>query len=1093
MRIVVRHSQYMIRLGWLRLIARVVGAESVNRGVLATKLSELAAPNLDTWLDEARLRDKPRGVFSEDLPRRLPGIAERFGIYDIASERLTDLGRVLFLADDAYKEIDSPFAWPRPLRYLGLRILLGADGDILLEILRAWPPEGRLARPLDAIADAASRLLECATDPAEADELRRLAALGTSPAAPKGKAHWQSTYPILEPLRELGYATRVESGGDGGQYVLTQRGAALAAAVRGGGYARGSAESILRESLATLFSTAEGNAVAVDATLEPIRQTLVGLPDMLLGGTLSEAPLEPVVLMTEARLLNTGASTCVEVRSTHALLQLLGRRTGGQVALKQGRMAWEANVAWTSPECLRDPSLFRLDQPDASSFSTGGVVPAIDPPDDPSALLPSIVGIAHVVEEPPAAPQPLAANPQPELIAARESLLRLLRLRLSISLASPAGEAKATEPILAERPALPAPSPVRVIFWLQYVARLLEEPTLGAPDILSAGAPSSWIERLRSLATKPKFLPGKRLPDALPWSKGTKLLAAGAPPAAYLPARWCEELGGAPSARPLTAAVYAWSDMDTGVRLLTVALDRAKETCAGDVAREIRQRIELFLDGEEAGDAVGEERARDKARLLTTAWLEDLIDRNLASREDLKRTLHREANNGLSREVAAAMFAVEGEIKRMTVTHTFQVPSAMVSHVIHSRGRAIVVESPPMPEVTVEPVFNFDDEGGQHLLSNALRVTVEVDASSRALAVTRSEEWASDALKKVRLLAGASEMTAPHGIEADGAPEVMADGLDVPGPEPLKPIAWLSLAPKFPRLALPLITMEELTKAEHPRLSRTLHWLEAADQARLSPAHRISNVWVAMEHIIVEHDEEHGPAVARTLADVGALCRLEALAGYVTRELCQAIRHARRPRGLMPEVAPPWDVWIREHLGQEVFGVIDRRLKGPAPFTDAAALRLLLSCEPTELKSLRDQLADDTPIAAFAIQHFSRNILGTQRDFAVWLHTTRREIQSIVLHAYEIRNLLFHDGVAFGVEDAARLQNLSGRFRLVVDAVVARFATALVRASRRDIAPGELWAKLRIGVRDLLHAAEEDKSGSSMDREALRRALFWSA
>lgn len=115
----------------------------------------------------------------------------------------------------------------------------------------------------------------------------------------------------------------------------------------------------------------------------------------------------------------------------------------------------------------------------------------------------------------------------------------------------------------------------------------------------------------------------------------------------------------------------------------------------------------------------------------------------------------------------------------------------------------------------------------------------------------------------------------------------------------------------------------------------------------------------------------------------------------------------------------------------------------------------------------------------------------------MWLRSTRREIQSLVLHAYEVRNLLFHNGVAFGFVDAARLQNLYTRVRLLVDAVVMRFATALVRGSRRDVESGDVWAKLRVGVRDLLRAADSialNKERANRDdplsRETLRRALL---
>jgi hypothetical protein len=1092
----------MLRLGWLRLIARVLGAETISRGALATKLSELANANLETWLDAAGLKEKPRGLFSKVTPGRLPGVAERFGIYDATSEGLTDLGRVLYVADAAYKQIDSPFLWPTPLRYIGLRILLGADGDILLEVLRAWPQQGRLTRPLIAVGEAAFKLLDRADSQEQAGELRRIAAAKVAKGAKavkgariaksakiaksekKHSSYWEVTYPILEPFRELGYATRVNSGGEGGQYVLTPRGVALAAAVREGAWAESSADDILDKSLGKLFSTAEGSAVTEEASLLPIRETLVGLPDMLLGGMLSEAPLEPVVLLTEARLLSTGATTSIEVARTRAGLHELGRRTSGRVALKQGRMSGEANIAWSSPQDLRDAELFRIDQPpmEISQFSAAESPPTA-PPSPPPAMEAPLAPPA--VEEPLA--DPVTEAPSADPIAAKQPA--------ATSLSSMRAEFLR---LLGERgtnlPTAPSPIPARVVLWLEYVGRLLEEPTLGAPDLLSTGAPSSWIERLRLLVENPLYLSKKRKQDDLPWPKGTGTppAAAGTPPAAYLLARWCEGLSSVASLKPLRDAASAWSDEHTSIRLLRVALDRAKEAWEGTITRDLRERIEKFLDDPQEAN---NDKAWNEVQLLTSAWLQDLIERNLAPREDLKRRLHDAAHDGLSRRVANALFEAEGEIRRMIVSQTFQVTRAMASYV--EGEKAIEVGLSPASVLTIESVRDIDENGFATVRSNALRVTVEVGVSSRELAVARAAESAWDALKKVRLIAGASKMAAPRsddGIAAQDSPEVTVNGVDVPAVEPTHAIARLTLAPKFPRSTLQIFTIKDLISADHPRLSRTLHWLAVADQAGLDPANRIFSVWVAMEHSIVEH-EEHGPAVARTLADVGALCRVEALAGYVSRELCEALRHTRFRRGTLTDVSVElgrWESPIRNFLGQTVRdAVYDDKRTEPAGFTDDAALRFLLSRETSDLKALLQVISEDTPSAAFAIRYWSHHIVGTHDNLATWLRTTRREIQSLVLHAYEIRNLLFHDGRAFGFEDAARLQNLYARFRLVVDAVVSRFATALVLADSPDVAPGVLWAPLRIGVRDLLHPTHPPANSSPpVDRNALGRAIL---
>src|SRR5262249_5179629 len=151
------------------------------------------APAVPHWLDAAGISIEPRGVLSQRVASRLPGMGERFGVYDAAQERLTDLGRALSYVDREYvdRERDqaSPFSWPSPVRYIGLRILLGADGDLVLELLRAFPEEGTLDEPLTLVADSSRRLLERAELSEQQRELRRLIDLtSTQDREAKGKA-----------------------------------------------------------------------------------------------------------------------------------------------------------------------------------------------------------------------------------------------------------------------------------------------------------------------------------------------------------------------------------------------------------------------------------------------------------------------------------------------------------------------------------------------------------------------------------------------------------------------------------------------------------------------------------------------------------------------------------------------------------------------------------------------------------------------------------------------------------------------------------------------------------------------------------------
>ncbi|HSN99586.1 MAG TPA: hypothetical protein VLS89_14930, partial [Candidatus Nanopelagicales bacterium] len=337
MRILTRHSRDELRLGWLRIVARLAVDRDVGSPELISDVRQLAAGRYDGWIAAAGLEIEPRGPFSEEVVPRLVAMASRFGVYDPDRQSLTDLGRTLAEAERLVPgAVDgSPFEWPLPLRYIGLRVLLGADGDLTTEILRGFP-EGALRSPRQLIAEIAAKLVERAMEPEGLLELKRLAA-HTKNRDDRQREYNQTVYPLLEPLRELGYLTRLRQE-RAVRYVLTPAGAHLRAALRRDDDDT-DATVLLKQRFSRMFIEAELSGREIDMAhpgLTEIRATLLGLPRSLLGATGFEAPLEPVVLLTQVRLLRDRPGAWVELAPTADLLGELARVTEGRIGLKAG-------------------------------------------------------------------------------------------------------------------------------------------------------------------------------------------------------------------------------------------------------------------------------------------------------------------------------------------------------------------------------------------------------------------------------------------------------------------------------------------------------------------------------------------------------------------------------------------------------------------------------------------------------------------------------------------------------------------------------------------------------------------------------------
>jgi hypothetical protein len=1097
MRLLAAHSEYMIRLGWLRVLARVAAVPNRRRSELGPALYAQASTQINSWLEESGLTIQPRGTISEKVAARIPGLAERYGVYDSVHEQLTDLGRTLLHVEllEPGAATASPFLWSRSLRYIGLRIVLGADGDLVLGLLRQWPESGVLTEPLSSIANVANQLLLHASSP---DDVRELSRLARFAAEPKDKNYWTTVYPVLEPLRELGYLERRRvSDKPLARYHLTPAGARLRAEIVDTRLASADADRLLDQFLAHIFLRAEGIEPGVPADGEDLRETAANLPKMLLGGNLQEAPLEPVVLLTQVRLITSTPGRWMEMATAGEMLRTLGRVTEGRVGLKTGRMSYEANVFWTPPSSLEDPSLWRL--------------PSSSPVAHPSSALGDPGGMPGGASPAETEPNMKADPAEPNRTPSAEH--------------PPDGPVGAATPVLTPRINSP-----RLFLWLQYLGRRLEEPSLSMPHVFRHGGPWSWLTRLQHLARmEPKYLQNKREQHPLPWAKGSKPQGP-AVPAIHFLHDWLETLsasgpsGAAPQLKPLRMVRDAWTDKECSPSLLHASLERAFAASTTDAPQVVFGELRKFLDGTRKGSDQSEDEEWHRIARLSDSLFEGAIERQWLVREDLLKCFHDHATDGVSQHLADALLGratVALEPQKWMVRHSVAAPDAVLRFVRASKSGLLEhstgsEERGDLLRVELAVPERQQDAPESMTVSQeaSLEVTVELSTTSRALAIAHAKDVAWEALKRLQWLVtlnGEVSALEAMGVREEELPLVFdKDGNPVPGPESLDRNSLFISPELFPRVVRGTPSWSEVWKLPiersaaglwddpgasgfdaESRLARTLHWMAAADQIGVRVPHRLSNVWVAMEHMIAEPEDDHGAAVARTLADVGALCHLRELTGATVIEMCEAMRRARKARGHDAAVQAELDNWrdrVLRSLGEEVYAVIFGSRVDPIGVPSQAGLELLLSADPGDITELAKVIEEDSPWAGHRLRFFRREILSSASALGDWIRATRKDIQSLVLHAYEVRNLLFHDGATFGFEESARLDGLYARFRLVANAVVGRFAGVVLNRPRRPTAA--IWANLRHRTQVLLHAPDAEKLGTTVDREALRHALL---
>ncbi len=465
-------TQFQLRLGWLSVMAASLGPKllRLDRDALgaavfaaATK-SEGGEEAQDGWLSVASITDAPQGRISPRAQDEIARMGELYGIYDADAQTLTDLGQILLTVEPWRGNAGdpSPFCWKGAKRFIGLRMVLGANGDMVLALLRRFPASGTLARKdaRSAVAGCIEDLLSNATSDEERAELARRAMRVRDVASDARYERYlrvQHVQPQLEPLRELGYIRAADRIGD---YSLTQAGQRLRAAMPDV-----TADVLLTEGLSRLFLAGEGISTGIAARRTDLRNALLALPTNL-HADVAEAPLEPVVLLAQNQLLSTSPGSWIDLASAKALVEEVARDSRGAIGLKLATAGGRYNITWTSPEILNDRTLWTSAPSDPSESA-----PATD---DLREGYPN--GAQRFAPPPPDAsstPHHPTASNSDQLDEMRVRLLSTLLVRTR----PPAGE-------------------VHLRLWIRYLSELLDTPAPGGVASTSFGGPRAWLDTL---------------------------------------------------------------------------------------------------------------------------------------------------------------------------------------------------------------------------------------------------------------------------------------------------------------------------------------------------------------------------------------------------------------------------------------------------------------------------------------------------------------------------------------------------------------------------------------------------------------------
>lgn len=359
---------YHLRLGWLDVMAGFVRSESgalsdVERGLKDTVL------DFDAWIEQAGLTSAPRGAPGLSHMRDLVRMLVWYGLYDENAKAFTDAGRV-WLATP--RQPSSPFQWSGARRWVGLWLLVRADGDVVLQLLRNWPDSGLLDKAADSFVS--QTLFALGRKTRDSQERAGLEQQARRVSTPSGRSY--IVWPRLEPLRELGYLRRETTSPRATGYALTETGSRLRD-VLNTAFANDTADELLKQGLSRCFLLAESRQHPSPATFDDLIEGLSASPESL-HVTSGEVPLSPFVTWLQWSLFKHTEPKWVDDALAASLARDNQQDPRGSFALKRAQRVDELNLAWTPRESATVLENASADRNDSSNVS-------VEPPDPPAA------------------------------------------------------------------------------------------------------------------------------------------------------------------------------------------------------------------------------------------------------------------------------------------------------------------------------------------------------------------------------------------------------------------------------------------------------------------------------------------------------------------------------------------------------------------------------------------------------------------------------------------------------------------------------------------------------------------------------------
>lgn len=1006
MRYIRSPNEFQLRLGWIRVIASLVGTTRLGRTELRDILIKRfvleahAQRTQSTWIAEADLETPPSGLLSKRAAQDIVSMAITYGVYDADARGLTDWGYVLRQVAP-WDEHSSPFIWTDEGRLIGLRLIIATYGDVCIELLSHWPksPGGivqmnHLRAAMDALAEKA-----------RTDDDRVAFSRQTRFRDDEAKAWTYILRPYLEPLRELGYLRREQRYG----YVLTTRGESLRNALSG----VTSADDLLNTSLVRSFMAGEGSPYipAVNAG-EHLRVQLMRLPPELTGAA-CEAPLAPVTLLMQATLLACEPPQAVELAGMQALLQALGNRSGGRVGLKAGTDVASVNVTWTAPENLGHVELWELGE----TSPPGGA------------------------EEPPSPPP---ADTEERSTSEQERGLKLWFHYLGALLAPRAlGSGSVTW--------LGGP-------WMWH--RALGECLDLAPHLIEdrrrAGAAafrpgkssvekwplittqvSSWLQRvghdvpcpcLRRLVRVWPLEPDAAAKCDTPQLRGALL-------------RFTEEL----------STLRKWSVHAIEFFLVSGASSAAPDAKWRDAAGATFILVEDAIH--RGWHARGELRAR----------LPSFAARGLRGARDFLTLLH--APGERSTYICEVEFRVPAGVGDLLERLSERVLKfaggdgfddtwrTSIDLTLLSETDTSIRPDQKMILATVELQTRTPSQARTCGLEFALEALSRLSFLAAVVdpAGSPCAPLVGTSLGAIRL---ASAVGDP--IESvDCEEEALVPSSDSLGfstrreREPLERILT-----RLPTLAS--IGRSHVQDARM-RMSMALHWLAVADDPHLRPSARIYHAWVAIEHLVAHGHTSKGPEVIPSMSNMIVLRYMNAFVADMHREILASVHCEACNRPGDTAVLDVVELWMgpeeRSQYAARVPGPpVGRLQSGFDPVTPSRSESIkAIFRRRMDLSKTAETIRLERPWLAFRVEEFGR-VLAKIEDLIGWLRQRRLEIASILQTAYSLRNRLLHDADPLGFDESPAVADFYEQLRALVQPAIEALLHEVQRTPALSVA-----------------------------------------